>query len=72
MFNYLKWAKSEADAGNRTEAEDCYTNAKKLYDDIKTPDLVERGRSQVLPGERDEIERRLSKALEIKLANQQI
>jgi hypothetical protein len=72
MFNYLKWAKSEADAGNSNEVEECFNNAKKMYDGIRTPDLVTRGRDRVLPGERAEIDRRLSKAREIKLMNAQL
>lgn len=72
MFNYLKWAKSEADAGNADEAEDCFNNAQKMFEGITRPDFVTRGRERVLPGERQEIERRLSKAREVKLENVQI
>jgi len=72
MFNYIKWAKSEANVGNSKEADDCFNNAKKMYEGITTPDLVTRGRDKVLPGERADIEHRLSRAREIKLASAQI
>jgi tetratricopeptide (TPR) repeat protein len=67
MFNYLKWAKSEASAGHSANAEKCFKNAEDVFNEITTPDLVTRGRDKVLPSESAEIERRLSQARESRL-----
>jgi hypothetical protein len=67
MYNYLKWAKSEARVGEVDQVDKLVASAEEMCSAIENIDLINDGKRNILPRERADIERIKSKALEHKL-----